>query len=1073
MSMDVQAVQRIFDQIMSLPATQRGAAVDRLCAGDLGLHTTVAELVHAYERSAESRLLTAPVDARYLAGAFDLEQATPMPEHIGPYRIERILGEGGFGIVYLGLRDAPFRQQVAIKVLKPGMDSESILKRFAHERETLGLLAHPNIARILDAGQTDRGYPYFVMEYVEGEPITRFVRERHLSLSETVELLISVGAAIQHAHSKGVIHRDIKPANILVQKHGEQIKPTVIDFGIAKALSAQVYSEPRTEAQWRLGTPEYMCPEQASLGASGVDTRADVYALGAVLYELLTGRPPANVHCPRGALLESAGALPEDYRPQPPRWDSRPSYWPASTQATFRALAWIAMKAIRADRERRYSSAADLVADLRAGIEGLPVSAGPDSRLYRASIFARRHRWVILAALALGVGLLGVAVSQLLAARRERHLRELADEALHVAEQRQAQVEASRREAQRQGAIANIAAAAALIESADSAAARRRLLAVPADQWWWERGLLWSMTDDSLQSTRVGHSLIESMSISPDGAHIAVAINSEDFQILDAQSMKAVRTLPGGYGMRSVACLFHPIDPVLLTGAFDGTLRVFDVPTFRPLREMAFDSIDDLRCTPDGRTIAYRQARTREIVLLDYPSFSEKSRLAAQASDMAFLGDRNELVVAGGHRVSIFSSDGEEKCSTPMPIEFANLAVSPNAALVAVAAGEQVLVLDAETLAVVRTLPQPSMALSTLFCEDNATVVVAGLEQSVQFWDVLSGRRLQRSLTPCNGAGQPLLLPTKGQFLSGSSDGMIVRWTTGSLRPWNPPNPPMTRLAFDSLGTRLVCSSWKSGVVHVFDAESMEQLDTIDTGWPAIDCAHFTRDNNILVVAGSRGAARLDLRTRQVTDIPVIGVPAAGPNLLPLPDGHFVFGFPDQTPCILDPFAGLSEAPAEWTDAGLPIGVSPSGRLVACVHGHSVTVHDRTRGTVVFGLSDLSERAHTAAFSPDERSIAVAKWDERLPVYDIESGAQIAELVMNGATLHVEFRSNACKLLATDVGGYLHVFDTTDFSTTLDVRAGTGWIRAATPPDQRRVVTIDVAGVLRDWRVRTPEQPKK
>lgn len=345
---------------------------------------------------------------------------------IGPYRVLSLLGEGGFGDIYLAEQAAPVRRPVALKVIKPGMDSRQVVARFEQERQTLALMDHPGLARIYDAGVTPPALgsrPYFAMELVRGEPIHRYCEHEHPTLEERVRLMIQVCAAVQHAHMRGIIHRDLKPSNILVETVDGKPVPKVIDFGVAKALHGPLSdSTLYTEAGQLVGTPEYMAPEQAR-GSVDIDTRADVYALGAILYHLLTGVPPLESSTLRGGA--ERGFIQKLIEEQvPPRPSDRIATQIRTADASARGtpedprtlsrrlrgdLDWIVMKCLEKERARRYASASELAADLERYLRNEPVTAGPPSASYRIGKFVRRHRVAV-------IGVAGVAVALVLAA---------------------------------------------------------------------------------------------------------------------------------------------------------------------------------------------------------------------------------------------------------------------------------------------------------------------------------------------------------------------------------------------------------------------------------------------------------------------------------------------------------------------------------------------------------------------------------------------------------------------------------------------------------------------------------
>ena len=318
MSSDPQRVQALFGETLQKPESERAEFLDRECAGDDELRRRVEALIEAHAYSG-SFLDSPPKD---LAGASPtIPQSLPEKPgmQIGPYKLLQQIGEGGMGVVYMAEQKQPVKRRVALKIIKPGLDTRQVIARFEAERQALAMMEHPNIARVLDGGETETGRPYFVMELVNGVPITQYCDEKHLSLRERLELFIPVCRAVQHAHQKGIIHRDLKPSNILVARYDGHPVPKVIDFGVARAANQTLTEKTLfTEFGQIVGTLEYMSPEQADRNQLDIDTRSDIYSLGVVLYELLAGATPFDHNRLRSAAWDEMLRIIREEEPPKP-----------------------------------------------------------------------------------------------------------------------------------------------------------------------------------------------------------------------------------------------------------------------------------------------------------------------------------------------------------------------------------------------------------------------------------------------------------------------------------------------------------------------------------------------------------------------------------------------------------------------------------------------------------------------------------------------------------------------------------------------------------------------------------
>ncbi len=414
MRAEFKQVKSIFLAAVEKPEpVEREAYLREVCGSDLALRGQVDALLRRHEDAGS--FLERPLLDEDLAPKTD-RPATSRTElldtKIGPYKVVQQLGEGGMGTVWVAEQSEPVKRRVALKLIKPGLDSDQVVRRFEAERQALALMDHTHIAKVLDAGATPEGRPYFVMELVKGVPITKYCDELNLPLRERLELFVPVCKAIQHAHQQGVVHRDIKPSNVLVCMEDGKAVPKIIDFGVAKAVGARLTSETlHTEIGQLIGTLEYMAPEQAELSALDIDARADVYALGVLLYELLTGTTPLDKTRLRSAAFAELLRMITEEEPPRPSTRLTTSNHSLATLASQRRteparlardvrgeLDWIVMRCLEKDRARRYSSASGLATDIERHLRDEAVEACPPSASYRMGKVLRRHRGTVVLA---------------------------------------------------------------------------------------------------------------------------------------------------------------------------------------------------------------------------------------------------------------------------------------------------------------------------------------------------------------------------------------------------------------------------------------------------------------------------------------------------------------------------------------------------------------------------------------------------------------------------------------------------------------------------------------------------
>jgi WD40 repeat protein/serine/threonine protein kinase/tetratricopeptide (TPR) repeat protein len=651
----------IFAEALKQPdPPARAAYLDRACGGDAALRGRVEALLAAHAgagRFLEPDAAARPEDPTHLppdataayepqpphpteqlTGAVhpDSGGASPPSEPIsstviaGRYTLVEIIGEGGMGSVYRAEQTEPVKRQVALKLIKGGTDSKAVLARFEAERQALALMDHPNIARVFDGGTTDKGQPFFVMELVQGVPLTEYCDQKRLSVKARLELFVSVCQAVQHAHQKGIIHRDLKPGNVLVTEVDSRPTPKVIDFGVAKATEVRLTDLSFADTGAIVGTPAYMSPEQADPSSMDIDTRTDVYALGVMLYELLVGSPPIDARqFKRGALMEMLRMVREVDPPRPstklsaaedlPNIAANRDIEPAKLAKSLRGeLDWVVMKALEKDRTRRYETANAFAHDLQRYLADEVVEARPPSRGYRLKKFVRRHKGQVIAVslvfLALLAGMAGTTWGLFEARDQEQIAR---GETVEKDKARLAEIEQRNLAVGRaddltyQLGVSNMVLASAAYDNRDVVLAAERLENVSEKQRGWEWRYLKQQTRGGL-FTLYGHTeAVVSVAFSPDGERIVTESghnNRRDepcqVKVWDAQTGTAVLELnylrqPG------VTQLFNLGGTRLATAGPDNTVRLWDARTGKLQCELKHTSpVVRGLLSPDGSRVA-------------------------------------------------------------------------------------------------------------------------------------------------------------------------------------------------------------------------------------------------------------------------------------------------------------------------------------------------------------------------------------------------------------------------------------------------------------------------------------
>ena len=1045
-------------------------------------------------------------------------QATTVTEQpgdrIGRYKLLQKIGEGGCGVVYMAEQQEPIRRRVALKVIKLGMDTVSVIARFEAERQALALMDHPNIAKVLDAGATEiphpasghplrsdgrgaggeglsylpAGRPYFVMELVRGTRITDYCDQNNLSTRERLNLFTQVCHALQHAHQKGVIHRDIKPSNILVTLHDGVPVPKVIDFGIAKATSDQRLTDKTlfTAFEQFIGTPAYMSPEQAELSGLDIDTRSDVYALGVLLYELLTGRTPFDARrLLKVGLDEIRRIIREEEPPRPSTCLSTLTQADLTTIAkqhraepskltslTRGDLDWIVMKCLEKDRTRRYETANALAADVQRHLTNEPVVAGPPSNLYRFGKMLRRNKLAAAAAAAVALALIaGFTVSTWQAVRaaraeqEQRHLRLAAQTAQANESTLRQQSEASeltaRNEARRAAAAASelkmtlatsdFFQAVRLINEGNGVDAlpylARSLAANPSNAAVSTRAIslltyhTWMVPVLEIPQTNG----VYGAEFSPDGTRIVTAsrMGARLWEARTGQPLKPF--LHPGAGVSSAH--FSPDGVYVVTASLDGTARVWNAETGEaatpPLTHS--NSVRTAHFSPDGKRIVTASA-DQTVRVWDAESGQPLTKPfphVNQVGSARFSPDGTRLVTTAGTSAQVLDAVTGVKLAGPFHNTFWGILSaewSPDGTRIVTTSGDKTAcVWDVKTGQLrVGPLQQSGPIVSARFSPDGRRIVTASADNSARVWDASTGLPTTELLKHGEWVLSAEFSPDGGRIVTASRDNIVRVWEIlgGPALPESLKHTGAVSSAqFSANGKKIVTAS-ADHTAQVWDSNTGQPLTPPLGHGDWVLSAQFSRDGAQIVTASMDNTARVwDTQNgRELTG--------------PLRHRSWKYSGSDVVPLAV---------------------FAPDGNQVLTAGDDIARVWQIPTGAIVVQTGRHKNTVTSARFSPDGRRIVTGSWDKTARVWDAQNGQPLTDpLPHAGAVTSVQFSPDGQRILSSSADNTARIWDAqTGQALTDPLRHSDGVISAEFSPDGRKVVTASHDHTARVWDAQT------